>query len=206
MVLAWPAAMRRQRLSPLAALLIPCALGAVGCNGGNRPASPAKLAVVGAAAIAGGAYLAIKGEQGDCDRASDGCFGNIDSEVLVFGPLMQIVGWGAMATGTGLVVTAAVEQAAASEPATPDWGACVRWQEALAAEADPSRRTALRTSRPAHCAPVEDVESIYKIPCGASSAILPSTGRRPQADGADPVGDGRRRVDPWKGVSPPACA
>lgn len=123
--------------------------------------SPATLAVIGAAAVAGGAYLAMKGEQGDCDTASDACIGNIDSEVLVFGPFMQIVGWGAVATGTGFLITAAVRYSPPSRPATPDWGACVRWQEAMAAEADPSQLAALRASRPAHCSPAEDVESSY---------------------------------------------
>jgi len=150
----------RQRRA-LAALLILCVLGAAGCNRGNRPGSPATLAIIGAAAIVGGTYLAMKGEQGDCDMESDGCLGNIDNEVLVFGPLMQIVGWSAIASGTGLLVTAAVQHSSAPEPATPDWSACIRWQEALAAEVDPSRLAELHASRPSHCAPGKDVELIY---------------------------------------------
>jgi hypothetical protein len=142
-------------------ILLAGVLGAAGCTGGNRPLSPASLAIVGAAAVAGGAYLAIKGERGDCDRASDGCLGNIDSEVLVFGPLMQIVGLGAMASGTGLLIVAATQHSASEQPATPDWGDCVRWQEALSAESDPAGRAELRLSRPPHCAPVNDVESNY---------------------------------------------
>lgn len=52
--------------------------------------------------------------------------------------------------GAGLLITAAVVKP--NEPRSPDPGACIEWQRALAAERDPQRRRAARLSRPAHCA------------------------------------------------------
>ena len=133
-------------------------------------ATPKARRKVGTGLLIGGAAVAVVGfavsHSYSSDESCSGGSGYAPDDCFLpalAGAVVGMSGVGAVAFGTGSIISGWLEEAREEEARGPhrtdvarvqgDESACVAWQSSYDAERDPGRRQVLVASRPGHCAP-----------------------------------------------------